>query len=142
MASADLICQIADVPRTTRNVWATRGWLSERSRSAYHEIDAIELAAFKRLSDSLGRDDLAVVWPGMRADLPHRALAKVPIAAISEVTLDALVDLRAKQGWLLDDRQEVGRLIVPDHVFRLVSLTGPVSLARRAFERATASPST
>ena len=132
MASAQLICDIADVRRTTRDLWAQHNWLRRRPRNAYEEIDVVELVIFKELHQAL-ESDIAVVWPELRTTVSSCDLVAAPLQELDGLTLDLLVDLRTMHGWLLDQRSDLWKLVVHDHPFRLLALTERVTFARSTF---------
>ncbi len=127
MLSESELAVIAGVKRPRRAGWAKQGYLRVAgSRGKYGELDAVELAAFAALVDTLGFDDATMAWVDVREALRENALAD---------TIFVVFDHQAKSAFLVRDRGEIGARLEPGRLFELVDVGTRVTQCRNAYRK-------
>jgi hypothetical protein len=69
LLSESALCRLLGVDRNRRRVWAEQGQLRRRGRKRYGELDAAELAVFRRLVDEFDYDRAREAWQAVRPAL-------------------------------------------------------------------------
>lgn len=121
-----LLCEIADLKRSRRQVWARDQLLRKAPRGGkYGELDAIEAAVLARLVRVLGYEDAVVAWRSVRD----------AVAAPSHERLELLFDLTTKAAVLTSADSEIAAFARQGHPVRLVVLDEVIGDVRSAFAR-------
>lgn len=69
LLSESALCRLLGVDRNRRRVWAAQGQLRRRGREGYGELDAAEMAVFRRLVEELDYDRAREAWRAVRPAL-------------------------------------------------------------------------